>query len=76
MLGPVGFDIATDRPVQRSINIARHDLKPMFYRVPTALDLDPLAAPVRLNERAATVHGEWLHPATVMLARVKTLGRG
>lgn len=74
VLGPIRFDTATDRSVQGSINIARRDMEAMLNRVPNVLDLDTLAASVRLNERPATVYGKWLWPARVMRERVAAAG--
>ena len=70
MLGPVRYDTATDRSVQGSINIARHDLEALAYELPNVMDLDPLAVAVRLNERPTRVRGKWLWPAKAMLERV------
>ena len=74
MLGPVRYDMATDRSVQGSINIARQDLEALVHELPNVMDLDPLAASVRLNERPATVHGKWLWPAKAMLEWVEKVG--
>ena len=69
-LGPMRFDMATDRSVQGSLRVAKQDLEAWLYRVPNVMDLDPLAVSCDLNERPATVYGKWVWPEKAMLEAV------
>jgi hypothetical protein len=72
-LGPIRFDTATNRSVQGSMRIAMQDLESRIYEVPNVMNLDPVAASCRLNERPTTIFKEWLWPNRVMLDAVRTL---
>jgi hypothetical protein len=72
-LGPIRFDTATNRSVQGSMRIAMQDLETRIYEVPNVMNLDPVAASCRLNERPTTIFKEWLWPNRVMLDAVRTL---
>lgn len=72
-LGPVRFDLATDRSVMGSIRIARLDLDAWLYQLTNVMDLDPLIVSRQLNERPATVFGKWVWPTRAMRERVEAL---
>ena len=72
-LGPVLFDMATDRSVQGSLRVAKQDLEAWLYRVPNVMDLDPVEVSCKLSHRPATIHGKWLWPEQAMLQRVRVL---
>jgi hypothetical protein len=72
-LGPVRFDLATDRSVMGSIRIARLDLDAWLYQATNVMDLDPLIVSRQLNERPATVFGKWVSPTQAMRERVEAL---
>ncbi len=72
-IGPVGFDTATDRSVQASMNIARQDLEAEVYHVGNVLDLDPVALSCHISERPATVRGKWIRPNELLLESVRAL---
>jgi len=69
-LGPVVFDVATDRSVQSSMRVAKQDL---LYDVPNVMELDPLAVSCELSRRPATIYGKWVWPEKAMLALVAGL---
>jgi len=72
-LGPMRFDMATDRSVQGSLRVAKQDMEAWLYRVPNVMDLNPLAVSCRLNERPATVYGKCVWPEKAMLEAVSRL---
>lgn len=69
-LGPMRFDMTTDRSVQGSLRVAKLDLEAWLYDVPNVMDLDPLAMSCRLNKRPATIRGKWVRPEKAMLEAV------
>jgi hypothetical protein len=71
-LGPVQFDRNTVRSVLGSLRTADIDLSWLIHDV-HVLDCDPLAVALKLNERPTSVKGTWLHPAQVMLAKIRKL---
>jgi len=69
-LGPMRFDMATDRSVQGSLRVAKLDLEAWLYRVPNVMDLDPIAISCKLSDRPATIRGKWIWPQKAMLEAV------
>ena len=72
-LGPVRYDMATDRSVQGSLRVARQDLEALLYRLPDVMEVDPLEAAAWLNDRPVTVYGKPLWPRRAMRERVAAL---
>jgi hypothetical protein len=72
-MGPVLFDMATDRSVQGSLRVARQDLEVWVMRVANVMDLDPLAVSCELNQRPATAYGQLIWPDKTMLKVVAGL---
>ena len=72
-LGPVQFDTTTSRSVLASMNIAKFDLEPMVYDAANVMDLDPVAASVRITRRPATISGKWIRPDELLLSLVHAL---
>jgi hypothetical protein len=72
-LGPVRYDTATDRSVQGSMRVAKHDLEAWVYHIPDVMQLDPLEAAAWLNDRPATVYGRLVWPGRAMRERVEAL---
>ncbi len=73
VLGPVVFDLATDRSVLSSMNVAMGDLDAYLHRVPNLLELDPAQAALFLNKRPVTARGSDLWPNREMIAKVEAL---
>jgi hypothetical protein len=73
VLGPVGYDRATDRSVLGTLNVTRMDLDGSLVQVANVLELDPLAVSLYLNKRPMTVRGRWLWPVDEMLTRIEQL---
>ncbi len=73
VLSPMRFDTATDRSVQGSLRVARRGLEVRLYDVRHGRDLDPLALSCRLNERPATVCGQWVRLSKALLDPVAAL---
>lgn len=71
-LGPMQCDRNTDRSVLGSLRTADIDLSWLIHDA-HVLDCDPLAIALKLNDRPTSVKGKWLHPAKVMLERLKFL---
>ena len=72
-LGPIRYDMATDRSVQGSMRVAKQDLETRVYRVPDVMVLDTLAAAAWLNDRPARVYGKLVWPGSAMRERVEAL---
>jgi hypothetical protein len=72
-LGPVVFDMATDRSVQGSLRVAKQDLEALLYDVPNVRALDPVAVSCKLSHRPATIYGKWVWPDKAMLELVAGL---
>ena len=70
-LGPSSFDVATDRSVLGSMNIATRDLDCLKVEVENVLALDPMETARWLNERPVTIRGKWSFPAEAMLEMVQ-----
>lgn len=73
-LGPVRFDMATDRSVQSSMRIAMGDLLAYIEQIPNVMLGNPLDINAHVNERPATVHGKCIWPKQAMAERVASLG--
>ena len=69
-IGPIRFDMATDRSVQGSLRIARQDLEAWVVQVPNVMELDPIAVSCKLSDRPATIRGKWIWPKKAMLEAV------
>ncbi len=72
-LGPMRFDTATDRSVQGSMRVAQQDLAAWLDRAHDVMDVDPLAASRRINERPARVYGKLVWPDKAMREAVTCL---
>ena len=70
-LGPSRFDVATDRSVLGSMNIATRDLDCLKVEVENVLALDPMETARWLNDRPVTIRGKWSFPAEAMLEMVQ-----
>jgi len=66
-LEPPRFDVATDRSVLGSMNVASSDLDCLKVEVENVLALDSLGTARWLNERPVTIRGKWSFPAKAML---------
>jgi len=67
------FDTATDRSVQGSMRVAQQDLAAWLDRAHDVMDVDPLAASRRINERPARVYGKLVWPDKAMREAVTCL---
>ena len=65
-IGPARFDSKTDRSVLGSMRVAQWDLEAFVLREDHVMDVDPLLAARRLNERPAMANGKLLWPARAM----------
>lgn len=65
-LGPVRYDVATDRSVMGSIKVAQQDLWAWLEDVPNVLEADPQAAAHWLNHRPTYARGRLLWPDQAM----------
>ena len=73
-LGPIQFDVATDRSVLASMTVVTRDLEPIVYNgVDKVLELDPVAVSAKLSRRPATVRKAWVRPDELLLGLVATL---
>lgn len=70
-LGPSRFDVATDRSVLGSMNIATRDLDCLKVEVENVLALDPMETARWLNDRPVTIRGKWSFPAEAMLEMIQ-----
>lgn len=70
-LGPSRFDVATDRSVLGSMNIATRDLDCLKVEVENVLALDPMETTRWLNNRPVTIRGKWSFPAKTMLEMIQ-----
>lgn len=65
-LGPLRFDMATDRSVLGSLNIAAWDAEVWLQREANVMGIDPVAFSCKLNARPVTVRGKTIWPAEAM----------
>jgi hypothetical protein len=72
-LGPVEFDIATNRSVQGSMRQVQLDIAYRVVEAPNVLALDPIALACELNHRPTSIYGDWLWPDKRMRALVESL---
>ena len=72
-LGPVRYDTATDRSVQGPLRVAKQDLEARIYRVPSVMELDPLAVAAWLDDRPARVYEKPVWPGPAMHGQVESL---
>ncbi len=73
VLGPVRFDMATDRSVQSSMRVAMWDLLAHIERIPNVMLGNPLSMNAHVNERPATVRGKLVWPKRAMVELVASL---
>ena len=66
-MGPLQFDMTTDRSVQGSLRVVKQGLEAWLYQAPNVMDLDPFKMSYCLNVRSATVYGKWVWPEKTML---------
>jgi hypothetical protein len=72
-LGPVQFDLNTDRSVLGSMRVADIDLSWLMQDVVDVMESDHLVSSLRINERPLTVRGRWIWAKEEMLSLIARL---
>jgi len=72
-LGPVRYDMATDRSVLSSMRVAQQDLDVVVYRAGHVLDVAPATTSAWVTHRPARVRGKSLWPDEELLRLVRGL---
>lgn len=67
LLGPSGYDTATDRSVLGSMRVTRQDLEAYLWNFPNVLELDPVETSRRLTRRPVSVRGKHFWPQDRLL---------